>query len=179
MEAEVVASRSESVWSLTRLHTAYLTGRQLHVWDLMREGLSQSEIARKLNITRQAVNQLAQTIPERITAALYDASKLNGVEPRYVDTSKGILVGWSRDFQTEAVITMTRQAGLRVWYQHSLGQCKICPDKKQCKSALLESADALGVSLMRQERDLEPTKLSSLIFSRARGQNPQTGNDHA
>lgn len=158
---------------MTRLHTAYLTGRQLHVWDLMRGGLSQSEIARKLNITRQAVNQLAQTIPERITAALYDASKLNGVEPRHVDSSKGILLGWSRDFQTEAVITLNREAGLRVWYRHNLGQCKICPDKKQCKSMLLKSVGDFGVTLTGQERELDPSKLSSLIFSRALGRHDE------
>jgi len=155
--------------SLTRLHSAYLSGRQLDIWDLLRNGLSQSEIARRLDITRQAVNQLAQTIPERVTAALQDASKLNRVEPRYIDSSKGILSGWSRDFQTEVVITLDRQAGLRVWYQHNLGQCKICPDRRQCKSMLLKSADDLGVPLTRQEKELDPSKLSRLVFSRVLG----------
>lgn len=136
---------------------------------MMRSGLSQSEIARRFNISRQAVSQLAQTIPERITAALQDASKLNGVEPRYIDSSRGILMGWSRDFQTETIITLTAEAGRRVWYQHNLGRCKICPDKRQCKSAVLKSADDLEVSLARQERELEPSKLSSLVFSRALG----------
>lgn len=81
---------------MTRLHSAYLTGRQLDIWDLMRNGFSQSQIARKLNVSRQAVNQLVQTIPERVTAALCDAAKLNEVEPRHVDSSRGILLGWSR-----------------------------------------------------------------------------------
>jgi hypothetical protein len=135
----------------------------------MRNGLSQSDVARKLDITRQAVNQLVQTIPEKITAALYDAAKLNGVEPRHVDSSRGILLGWSRDFETEAVITVSSETGLRVWYRHNLGKCKICPDRRQCASALLRSVDSLGVSLTPQERQLDPSKLSSLIFSRALG----------
>jgi len=154
---------------LTGLHTAYLTGRQMRVWDLMRDGLSQSDIARELDISRQAVNQLVQTIPEKITAALYDAAKLNGVEPRNVDSSHGILLGWSRDFETEAVITVSTETGLRVWYRHNLGKCKICPDRRRCTSALLRSVDALGVSLTPQERGLDPSKLSSLIFSRVLG----------
>jgi hypothetical protein len=137
----------------------------------MRNGLSQSDIARKLNITRQAVNQLVQTIPEKITAALLDASKLNGVEPKHMDSTRGILVGWSRDFQTEAIITLSPEAGLRVWYQHNLGQCKVCPDRRQCKSTLLRSANDFGVSLTKQERELEPSRLSSLIFSKALGRN--------
>ena len=132
----------------------------------MRNGLSQSEIARRLNITRQAVNQLAQTIPEKIVDALQDASKLNGVETRYIDSTKGVLLGWSRDFQMETVITVSPRAGLRVWYQHNLGKCRICPDLKLCKSMLLRSAEDLGVSLTRQERRLDASKLSGLIFSR-------------
>lgn len=152
--------------SLTNLHSAYLTGRQLHAWDMMRNGLSQSEIARRLNITRQAVNQMVQTIPDKVAAALSDASRLNRVEPRLIDSSKGILVGWSKEFQTEAVITLNPKVGLRVWYQHNLGKCKICPDKRQCKSMLLENAEELGIPVTRQEKDLDPSKLSSLIFSR-------------
>jgi hypothetical protein len=136
----------------------------------MRNGFSQSQIARKLNVSRQAVNQLVQTIPERVTAALCDAAKLNEVEPRHVDSSRGILLGWSRHFQTEAVVTLSLGTGLRVWYKHNLGKCKICPDRRQCKSALLRSADALGVSLTKQERDLDPSKLSGLVFSEALGQ---------
>jgi transcriptional regulator with XRE-family HTH domain len=135
----------------------------------MRNGLSQSDIARKLKISRQAVNQLTQTIPEKVASALQDASKLNGIEPRYIDSTRGILLGWSRDFQTEVVVTLSLEAGLRVWYRHNLGQCKICPDRRQCRSALLRSVDDLGVLLTRQERELNPSKLSSLIFSRALG----------
>jgi len=133
---------------------------------MMRDGLSQSEIARRLNVSRQAVHQLAETIPEKITAALSDAAKLNRVEPRHIDSSKGILFGWSRDFQTEAVIALNPRGGLQVWYQHSLGKCEICPDKRQCKTTLLRIAEDLGISLKRQERNLKPSKLSNLIFSR-------------
>jgi hypothetical protein len=155
------------------LHTAYLTHRQLDVWDLMRSGLSQSAIARRLDISRQAVNQLVQTIPDRVTAALYDASRLNGVEPELVDSVKGILVGWSGEFQTETVITLNPKVGLRMWYQHNLGRCRICQDKKRCRSMLYESADQLGVPLTRQEKGLDPSRLSSLIFSRALGRPQQ------
>lgn len=151
---------------LTDLHRAYLTNRQLDIWTMMRNGLSQSEIARKLNVSRQAVNQLAQPIPEKVTAALWDASKLNRVDPRVVDSARGVLVGWSKEFQTETVITLNPKVGLRVWYKHNLGRCAICPDKKECRSLLLENANEYGVSLNKQEKNLDPSKLSSIIFSR-------------
>jgi len=135
----------------------------------MRDGLSQSEIARKLHISRQAVNQLAQTIPARITEAMVDAAKSNGVEPRIIDSVKGVLLGHSREFQTDVVITVQPEAGLRVWYQHNLGRCRICSNKKQCKSMLLKTVDVLGISLTSQERELDPSKLASLAFSKAFG----------
>ena len=140
----------------------------------MRDGLTQSEIARRLNISRQAVNQLAQTIPTKVTAALYDASELNRVEPRLVDSTRGVLFGWSKEFQTETVITLHPKVGLRVWYQHNLGRCKICPDKKQCKALLLKNALEYGVSLTHQEKELDPSKLSNVIFSKFLGNTPIT-----
>ena len=112
---------------------------------------------------------MAETIPEKITAALNDAAKLNRVEPRQLDTSKGILFGWSRDFQTETVIALNPEGGLQIWYKHSLGKCKICPDRRRCKSILTKNATDLDVSLTREERSLEPLELSDIIFSRALG----------
>jgi len=141
----------------------------MRVWDMFRKGLSQSEIARKLNITRQAVNQAAQSIPDKVTAALYDASKLNRVEPRLVDSARGVLLGWSNEFQTETIITVNPKIGLRIWYRHNLGRCRVCPVKKECRSTLLENADEYGISLSKLERDLEPAKLSGVIFSRLIG----------
>jgi DNA-binding CsgD family transcriptional regulator len=148
------------------LHSAYLTERQMRIWDMLREGLSQSEIGRRLNISRQAVNQLAQSIPDKVATALYDAARLNRLDLWLVDSTNGVLLGWSKEFQTETVITVNPKVGLRVWYQHNLGRCKICPDKKECRLALLENADQYGISLTRLERELEPSKLSGIIFSR-------------
>jgi transcriptional regulator with XRE-family HTH domain len=138
----------------------------MRIWEMIRIGLSQSEIARKLNISRQAVNQLAQSIPDKVTAALQDASSLNRVEPKFIDSVRGVLLGWSKEFQTETIITVNPKIGLRIWYQHNLGRCRICPDKKNCRSALLETASESGILLTKTEKDLEPSKLSGIIFSR-------------
>jgi DNA-binding XRE family transcriptional regulator len=151
------------------LHSAYLTDRQLDVWNMLRDGISQSEIARRLGISRQAVGQLAHSIPAKVTTALTDAAMLNRVKPTLIDSNRGVLVGWSNEFRTETVITLNPKVGLRTWYKHNLGQCKICPDAKRCKSLLLENAREFGVPLARQEKDLEPSKLSGIIFSRLLG----------
>jgi hypothetical protein len=148
------------------VHSAYLSPRQLEIWDMMRDGLSQSDIARRLDISRQAVNQLSQSIPDKVSNALYDAAKLNMVEPRLVDSSKGVLIGWSKEVQSETVITLNPKVGLRVWYKHKLGRCGICPDRNQCRSSLLESAKEYGILLSRLERKVDPSRLSGIIFSR-------------
>jgi DNA-binding CsgD family transcriptional regulator len=153
---------------LTGLHSGYLSARQRDIWGLLRDGLTQSEIARRLSITRQTVHQLANTIPEKMAAALNDAAALNNLTPIQVDVNKGILFGWSREFNTETVIAMTRE-GLRVWYKHDLGKCEICPDRRGCKSTLLKSAQDLGVPLTSQERRLPPLALSKVVFLRALG----------
>jgi DNA-binding CsgD family transcriptional regulator len=157
---------------LVNLHSGYLTGRQLDIWRMLREGLSQSEIARRLNVSRQAVNKLMDTIPEKIGSALNDAAKLNRISPTYLDVTKGLLIGWSKDLKSEVVIAMGPQ-GLQVWYQHSLGECKICPDRGSCKSVLVKSAHDLRVHLKWSEKRLPPSELSDLIFSRASNRKKQ------
>jgi predicted transcriptional regulator len=136
---------------------------------MMRKGLSQSDVARKLDISRQAVNQLAQSIPEKVTAALCDASRLNRVEPRVIDSARGVLLGWSKEFHTNTIITLNPKTGLHVWYQHNLGRCRICPDKNACRSTLLENVNEYGISLTKAERNLDPSKLSNIIFSKLLG----------
>jgi len=136
---------------------------------MLRNGISQSEIARRLGISRQAVSKLAQPIPEKVTAALKDAAVLNRVEPRFIDTSNGVLVGWSNELRTETIITLNPQIGLRVWYKHNLGRCRICPDQKQCKAVLLDNAREFRVYLSKREKALEPSKLATIVFSRLLG----------
>jgi hypothetical protein len=111
---------------------------------------------------------MSEAIPERVAAALNDAARINRVEPKRIDMSKGILFGWSRDFQSETVIAFGKN-GLQVWHQHNLGECGICPDIRECRSILRKTAEDLGVTLTRTERNLNPSELSDLIFSRFRG----------
>lgn len=141
---------------------------------MLRDGISQSEIARRLGITRQAVGQLAHSIPVKVTTALTDAAALNRVEPRLIDSNRGVLVGWSNEFRTETVITLNPKVGLRMWYKHDLGHCRICPDSKKCRSLLLEHAREFGVSLARYEKDLEPSELSGIVFSRLLGRSKKS-----
>jgi predicted transcriptional regulator len=151
------------------LHTGYLTRHQVAVWDMIHDGLSQSNIAKKLNVSQQAVSQVVESISQRMSTALNDAARLNNVEPRFMDINKGIMLGWNSCLRTEVVITLNPRIGLRIYYQHNLGECKICVKRRACKSRLLKNARELGVPLTQQERSLNPSELSSIVFSRVLG----------
>jgi len=147
-----------------------LTRHQKNVWDMISDGLTQSEIARRLNVSQQAVSQVVDSISGRVSTALNDAARLNEIEPRFIDTSRGIMLGWSNCFNTEAVITFNPTMGLQVYYQNHLGDCKVCLRRRACKSKLLKNAEVLGIPLTPQERSLSPSELSGVIFSRVIGQ---------
>ena len=155
---------------MTGLHSGYLTSHQKNVWDMISDGLTQSEIARRLNVTQQAVSQVVDSISERVTTALNDAARLNEIEPRFIDSTKGIMLGWSNCFKTEAVIMFNPKMGLQVYYQNRLGDCDVCVRKRTCKSKLLKNIEVLGISLTAQERSLSPSELSGVVFSRVIGQ---------
>ncbi len=114
------------------LHSAYLTRRQLQVWNLTREGLTQSQIATRLRLTRQDVHFLARQIHSRVTSALTDAAKLCRVDPKEVDARNGILFGWCRELQAEAVIGFNSEQGLSYWVCGLICPCpyRVCDRKR-------------------------------------------------
>lgn len=155
---------------LIGLHGGYLTRHQRNVWDMISDGLTQSEIARRLNVSQQAVSQVVESISERVTIALNDAARLNEIEPRFIDSYRGVMLGWSNCFKTEAVIMFNPKMGLQVYYQNRLGDCNVCLRRRTCKSKLLKNAQVLGISLTSQEKSLSPSELSGVVFSRVIGQ---------
>jgi len=87
--------------------TAYLTRHLFDMWELRRSGLSQSDIAAKLGISRQAVNQALLDATEKVTKALSEAAGINKVAIESIDSTTGLLTGWSREFSVKVVISVT------------------------------------------------------------------------
>jgi len=84
------------------------------------KGWPQIDIASKLGISRQAVNQALLEATEKVAKALTEAALINKIEVESVNPIDGILSGWSREFSVKAVITLTRKDGIQVWYEHEL-----------------------------------------------------------
>lgn len=143
--------------------TAYLTPRLFDIWDLSRSGLPQSDIAAKLGISRQAVNQALLEATGKVTRALTEAATINKIAVESIDSTTGVLTGWSREFSVKAVISVTRSDGMQVWYEH-VADCAHCNKYYACQAYLLRSAKERGMRLTKEQRNLAPSRLAQLLF---------------
>ena len=143
--------------------SGYLTTRLFSIWDLSRGGLSQTDIATKLGITRQAVNQAIQEATERVTRALTETAEINKLSIESIDPLHGILIGWSREFSVKAVISITKRDGMQVWYEH-VADCVHCNKFDACHGYLIKYARERNRKLSNEEKKLVPSKLAQLLF---------------
>jgi len=146
--------------SVTR---AYLSPRLFRIWDSRRTGLSQVDIANKLGISRQAVNQALQEATAKVTTALTETSKINKIEVESIDSVSGLLTGWSREFAVKAVISITKHDGLQVWYEH-VADCAHCTSYYACRAYLMESAKERGLKMSKEQKKMMPSKLAQFLF---------------
>jgi len=146
------------------LPTAYLTDRQLEIWTLRLKGLSKAEIGRMLGVTRQAVYDAEGVMLEKVEHALIHTAESNMIEPRYVDSAKGILLGYSPSNQQQVIITFSAQNGVQTWH-YQQPDCSRCKWVERCRSRLISEAEERDVSLSAKDRRLPPSELAQRIFS--------------
>jgi len=147
------------------LPQAYLTDRQLTIWSLLSKDLSKAEVGRRLGITRQAVYDAENVIQAKVEQALTHAAESNMIEPRYVDSTKGILIGYSPSSQRKVIITFSVRNGVQTWH-YQQPDCSSCKWVERCRKRLVDEADERDVALSDEEKKLPPSKLAQVIFSR-------------
>ncbi|RLF17965.1 MAG: hypothetical protein DRJ68_07175 [Thermoprotei archaeon] len=141
-----------------------LTPKQLQLLKLWSEGLSLSEIALKLGVSRQAVHKGIQAAEAKVYRILVSAAKASKIEIRSVDAKRGFLVGWSPWLKSEVYITLSVKNGLQIWFKHE-ADCSSCPLREDCKRILLGEMEERGIRVEGAE-DMEPSKLADELFSR-------------
>ncbi|HYW02046.1 MAG TPA: helix-turn-helix domain-containing protein [Candidatus Acidoferrum sp.] len=141
----------------------YLTPRLFDIWDLSRTGLRQTEIADKLGISRQTVNRALQEATEKVTRALTETATINKVAIESIDSTNGLLMGWSQEFSVKTVISITKKDGMQVWYEH-VADCNHCKSYFACQGYLLRSAKERGLRLAKEQRKLIPSELAQVVF---------------
>jgi hypothetical protein len=69
------------------------TEQQFVYWHQRRKGMSQSDIARKHDITRQAVSKSVKLQEREVIFRLLDTAQTSGVLVEWYDERKGVLIG--------------------------------------------------------------------------------------
>ena len=143
----------------------YLTPLQRKYWGLRRSGLTQADISREMDVTRQTVNKTFITIDSRVSKALLEAAQVNRVEISRVNPEKGFLLGRSPSLGMDVLITFSDRNGVLVWYRGE-GGCSECSWRRSCKQKLLIEAEDRDIPLPKAAEDMEPSQLAETLFTK-------------
>ena len=147
------------------LPQAYLTDRQLEIWRLRFKGFSKAEVGRRLGITRQAVYDAEKYTLEKVESALRHVAEASRIEVRYLDPSKGVLLGFDPSTNNRVIVTFSAGNGVQTWH-YEQPDCGLCQWKENCKRRLLDEADERDIMLSTEERAFPPSSLAHVIFSK-------------
>ncbi|MBS7638295.1 hypothetical protein KEJ49_05355 [Candidatus Bathyarchaeota archaeon] len=137
----------------------------MKIWNMRKSGLSQAEIGRRLNISRQAVHDALRIAYKNVDLALRHAAEANMIDVQYVDPERGILLGRSPPLGERRIITFSVRHGIQTWH-YTDPNCLRCLWMERCRGRLLEEAEERGVRITDDEKRLPPSKLAQAIFSR-------------
>lgn len=151
------------------LITGYLTDKRKLIWDLRSKGFTEADIARKLKVSRQTVHKALDIANSKVSIALQEAAKINKIKTKILDPAKGVLLGYSPYFKTDALITFSAENGVQVWYKHE-GDCNNCDQIQFCKEALLTEAKDRNIPLPENANSMPPSKLAEILFSKIIGE---------
>lgn len=151
------------------LSMGYLTSRQKRIWHLKSKGLLQASIARRLNVTRQTVHKALNVANTKVAQALLETAKINKIRVKTVDHVNGILIGYSPEFKTTAMITFSARNGVQIWYRHE-GDCENCDQLQVCRTMLLAEAEDRNIQLPENPNSMLPSKLAEILFSKIIGE---------
>jgi len=142
-----------------------LSQSQKTVWSLICKGFSVSNIAEKLNTTRQFVNQTRLAAEAKLATTLLDVAQVNDLQVTTLYPKQAILLGYHPALKRKAIITYTSSHGLKVWYWHD--NPEEVTDQiflNQTRKYLIDIAKERGINIKDQDK-IHPAKLAHLIFS--------------
>jgi len=142
----------------------YLTPKQRRFWRLRFNGLTQAEISREMDITRQTVNKTLNVIDSKVNKALLEAAQLNRITINRMDSEKGFLLGHSSALGMALLITFSDANGVQIWYKGE-GHCSECEWMQSCKQKLITEVKVRGIQVSNAE-NMEPSKLADILFEK-------------
>jgi DNA-binding XRE family transcriptional regulator len=142
-----------------------LTPREAIIWDLRRQNHSQSEIGRKLGVSRQAVHKAFQKIDGKVEQAFMEAAETINLEVKTINLVEGVMSAHSPAYDIPVVVSLSKTNGLKLWYLYE-GNCGTCHLESTCHRILKEEAKERGIFLDPADQIIPPTKLALRIFGR-------------
>lgn len=152
----------------------YLTGRESSIWELRRRRFNQSEIGRRLGITRQAVHKAWGIIDSKVEQAFLEVAETNRLEIRNLNLAEGIMEAFSPAYRIPVIASLSRANGLKVWHLYQ-GDCARCGYSRTCRRMLLAETKERDIGLSERDRGMPPTHLALKIFSRYIGEDAGSG----
>jgi len=146
------------------LPNAFLTNRQLEIWRYLTKKITKAEIGRHLGITRQAVHYAEEAIIPKVEHALTNTAHANMLDIRYLDASKGVLLGYSPSTKNMVIVTFSAVNGVQTWH-YQQPDCGLCEWVDRCRDRLYEEAAERDLKLSDEVVRLPPSKLALHIFS--------------
>ncbi|WP_292491352.1 hypothetical protein [Methanoculleus sp. 10] len=141
-----------------------LNDRQFAFWRLRRGGLPNIHIAERFRISRQAVSKALITMDRKVEETLVEMAQANQIDIERLNAEIGVLFGRSVPFDAGAIVFVSANHGVQVWYEHE-GDCGACPRYARCIELLWGYADELGVTLTRTD---DPTRMADELFAKLR-----------
>ena len=141
-----------------------LNDRQFAFWQLRRTGLPNVSIADRFRISRQAVSKALLAMDRKVEETLLEMAQANQIEVERLNAEIGVLFGRSVPFDAAAIVFVSADHGVQVWYEHE-GDCGACPRYARCIEIFWDYADELGIAL---EKTDDPTRLADELFAKLR-----------
>ena len=147
------------------LSSAYLTTRQLDIWDMNRKGEPRSRISERFGFTRQAVYDALKISMEKVENALRHTAEASSIEIIKVDPKNGILLGRMPIDSNKVIITFSRKHGVQTLHFEE-PDCDRCRYTKRCTERLVDEAMERDVEISDEQKRLPPSRLAHIIFSK-------------
>ncbi len=140
-----------------------ITKKESNIWELRFKGFNGSEIARKLEITRQAISKALKNADSKILQELNENARMMGLAVTSVNSEKGILLGYNPQIGAKTLIFYLPKSGFHTWFEYA-DRCEDCSDcitYDGCLNVLKEASEFWGVPM---EKDEEPTRIAEKLF---------------
>jgi hypothetical protein len=139
--------------------------KHLRIWGLRRDGVSLTEIGRRLGVTKQAIHRSARDIEAKVARTLEATARAAKIEVRHLDPRRGILLGYSHALNDRVLVTFSTRRGVNIWHHHA-NNCDSCELLGTCREVILDEAAERGVTLTDAEQGKPPAELARLVFAR-------------